>query len=295
MDAAPLSTVTPRFTSAGLTGSRPSGASTGGARQQARAPRHFRTRRGTLRVVRWVDLEGCGHFRDVGGYPTVDGKRTRWRTLYRSASLDALTEDAVADFRGLEIRSVVDLRTEDERVASQPWNDDGSVRVLSLPSSNPARGSLRLGSYDPGALYIAALEDRARDLPTILQLLLTPEALPAVISCSGGKDRTGMVVALVLGILGVPEATIVEDYALSDEFITRDPAAYAAALERVSAAGLDPEVLRTRPETMERFLRTIASRHGSISAFAEASGVPSDTLTSLRDLLLEKSATGHSD
>lgn len=237
--------------------------------------------------MRWVDLEGCGHFRDLGGYSTVDGRQTRWGTLYRSASLDALTDDAVGVIRGLGIRSVVDLRTEDERQSPQAWNGDGSVRVLSLPSSNPAGGSLRVGFYDAGALYIAAISDRARDLPAILQLLVTPGALPAVIACSGGKDRTGMVAAVVLGILGVPEATIVDDYALSDEFIIRDPAAYAAALERVTAAGLDPEVLRTRPKTMRRFLAEIAARHGSISAFAEASGVSNDTLTALREALLE--------
>ena len=78
---------------------------------------------------------------------------------------------------------------------------------------------------------------------------------------------------------------------MSDEFMTRDPAAYAAALERVTDAGLDPEVLRTRPETMRRFLGEVTARYASIPAFAAQSGVPDDVLARVRDHLLEQSGS----
>ncbi|HVF31453.1 MAG TPA: tyrosine-protein phosphatase [Acidimicrobiales bacterium] len=238
--------------------------------------------------MRWVPLEGGGNFRDVGGYPTTDGRRTRFGVLYRSGALDALTGSGVDDFRRLGIRSIVDLRTAEER-APLPWIDDAAVEVTWLPSSNPAAASIAFGSYDPGSLYIAAIEDRARQIPTVLDLVADPRRLPVVVTCSGGKDRTGMVIALLLGILGVPDDTIVEDYALSDEFMTRDATGFSAALERVTAAGLDPEVLRTRPDTMWRFLREISARSGSIRAFALELGVPAEVVEQARTNLLEAS------
>lgn len=97
-----------------------------------------------------------------------------------------------------------------------------------------------------------------------------------------------MMVGLLLSILGVDETVIAEDYALSD-FESRDPAGYRAALDRVTAAGFDPEVLRTRPETICGFLDGVCKRVGDAEALARLAGASATTIESVRANLLEPS------
>lgn len=138
--------------------------------------------------MRWVELEGCASFRDIGGYATSDGRRTKWATVYRSGALDGVTSSDGRMLSELAIRTVIDLREEDECSAAVfvPAAD-----VLRIPERNPGAASLRRGEYDPVALYLVDLEQRGRDFASVLVAVANAERLPALIQCSGGKDRTG--------------------------------------------------------------------------------------------------------
>jgi protein-tyrosine phosphatase len=253
--------------------------------------REFRAPRET-RIVRWVELEGVANLRDIGGYSAQDGRSTRWRTVYRSGSLHALRDPDIVRVRRLVVRSVIDLRTDTERGGAEAWIGDADVEVIRLPAANPAASSLATGQYAPVALYLADLSARARDFVALLGVLVDAERLPAIVQCSGGKDRTGVMIGLLLSTLGVPDEIVAEDYGLSDEFRTRDPDGFAAASARVSDAGLDPEVLRTRPQTMTRFLEELRVRHGSVRALAESAGMTVDVLHRVRSNLLETTPGG---
>jgi protein-tyrosine phosphatase len=121
-----------------------------------------------------------------------------------------------------------------------------------------------------------------------VHVLAAPNALPAVFHCSAGKDRTGVVAALVLGFLGVPRDVIVEDYALSAEamgaLLERIKEEYAEAVAEVERYA--PAVISVSPGTMSAFLDALEDEHGTFDELAEVLGV-TDAVTRLRAELLE--------
>ena len=123
--------------------------------------------------------------------------------------------------------------------------------------------------------YEQMLRHGAPALSTAIDTLAADGALPAVVHCSAGKDRTGVLSALVLAFLGVPDETIVEDYALSsaamERLLERLKAEYPEAADEVERYA--PAILHVVPETMERFLGSLLAEYGSYDDLAVALGV----------------------
>jgi len=166
---------------------------------------------------RHVALDGAVNFRDIGGYATEDGRRVRWRTVYRADGLSRLSDDDRATITALGITTVVDLRTSAELEGGAFPVDQIPVRFLHLPLLDAVPDAERFEMV-PGMLaaqYRDITRDAAPQIATALGILADPGAHPAVVHCTAGKDRTGVLVAILLGLLGVPDATIVEDYTLS--------------------------------------------------------------------------------
>jgi protein-tyrosine phosphatase len=219
-------------------------------------------------TIRRLPLEGAVNFRDLGGYPAEGGRRLRWRQLYRADSLADLTAADLDAVAALGLRTVCDFRLPDE-AAKKPDR---------LPAANPPRmvaiGFLPEGTLDmlaaigAGRLDAAAIEaevlhhysafarDHTAEYARFFALLLEAEALPLLMHCTSGKDRTGFAAAAVLTVLGTPRAVIVEDYALTNAWrrdirhlfanpvdpaalhrlTTADPAYIAAALDEIDRA-----------------------------------------------------------
>jgi protein-tyrosine phosphatase len=242
---------------------------------------------------RQVELDGCFNFRDVGGYPTTDGRRVRWRRLFRADGLHRLTEGDQRQLAELGLQTVIDLRSGAE-VADHgriTWPAPGlAYHHLPMIEVLPEREELPAWvepSY--AARRYAELLDRGKEAVTeALAVLTDPAAYPAVFHCAAGKDRTGILSAVVLGLLGVPEETIVADYALSqvgmirflDWLHTQYPGA-REELERSSAA-----IVAAEPETMALFLQEFRSHHGSFEDYAAALGMDTAVIY-LRTALLE--------
>jgi protein-tyrosine phosphatase len=240
-------------------------------------------------MERWLTFEGCDNFRDLGGYATRDGSITRWNMLYRSDSLGRLTEAAVRQLEErVRPRVVVDLRTPDESVRL-PLAADLAACCISLPMDNPEIDAIRrAGVEGMGELYLWNLEVKRASFVKMVRVLADETRLPAVIQCNGGKDRTGLAVALVLEVLGVPDETIIADYTLTDEVRARIPQArHDEAVERLSAAGLDPAIIGARADTMAEFLQGFRERYRSATDYLVAGGVTRSDLDALRANLLE--------
>ena len=219
----------------------------------------------------------------------------RWRRLFRSDSLHRMTEDDVEVFtRELGVRTVVDLRTTRERVECGPVaaEEHPSVSAHHVPLVDQLFAREEEASRPPlddlGAGYVAMLTRAGEQVAGILRLLAEPEALPAVFYCAAGKDRTGALAGVVLGLLGVDDDDVVADYALTD------PVA-AAILERVGADTVDYEELwgrlpadarRAPAHVMTNMLAAIRRNHGSVEGFAESLGVGPDVVARLREALL---------
>jgi protein-tyrosine phosphatase len=245
---------------------------------------------------RHIVFDACFNFRDVGGHETADGRRVRTGLLYRADTLHRLTERDLDALRGLGLRTVIDLRTRDEldRHGRAGLGDD-EVAHLHLPMIDEIRRSdVPADAEAPtrekrGELYFRMVERGGPMVAEALRVLARPEALPAVFHCTAGKDRTGVLAALVLGQLGVPDDAIAADYAFTEqarlrfrEWIQDNEPETAAAY-----ANMPTWMWEARAETMLTFLELVRAEHGSIPALLADLGVAEATLEVLASTLLE--------
>ena len=238
---------------------------------------------GPASPARHIRLPGTRNLRDVGGYPTADGRVTRWRTLLRTDALvrlPAASQDALLD---LGLRNVIDLRWPHE-IDDAPSVFQASNRVtyrsipLLLDDPTP-----RLGL---AGTYLHMLDDRGPQLADVVHSLLEPGGLPAVIGCAAGKDRTGVAVAVVLSAVGVPGDIVVEDYALS-----RSAFADAVDDEHLVDWRADALEVECAPEYMAAALEHLEQRHGGARALLRRNGVGDESLERLVELMTEPAAT----
>ncbi len=242
--------------------------------------------------ARTLVLEGCVNFRDLGGYQTRDGRQVGWRRLFRADGLNRLTEADRTLLTDLGLATVIDLRTVDEAEQRGRFPvDEVPVRYVDLPLTDVLPSPEELPDWGE-ASYVASRYERMVDeggpvLTQAIEVLASTGSLPAVVHCSAGKDRTGVLSALVLAFLDVPDETIVEDYALSavamDRLLDRLKAEYPDSVEEVEKFA--PAILHVVPETMEEFLESIRATHGSYEALAESLGV-TEAVVQLRERLL---------
>jgi len=242
---------------------------------------------------RKLSLSGCVNFRDLGGYPTADGHRIRWRTLFRADGLAALDADDCSQLAAFGLATVIDLRTvgEVEQRGRFPL-ETFAVEYHHLPLTDVLPPQEDLSRYDEPAFvtsrYRQLFTEGSSSLAEAVRVLARPGALPAVFHCSAGKDRTGILAALVLGFLGVPRPVIVDDYALSAEamvaLLERLKREYADAADEVERYA--PAVVNASPLTMDAFLDALEDEHGGFDRLAETLGV-TEAVARLRGELLE--------
>jgi protein-tyrosine phosphatase len=242
---------------------------------------------------RKLTFAGCVNFRDLGGYRAADGRSIRWRQLFRADGLTRLDEDDCAQLADIGLATVIDLRTDGEVEQRGRFPADFDVEYHHLPLTDVLPPTEDLSRYDEPAFVTSRYEqlfsEGSRSLARAVSLLAEPAALPAVFHCSAGKDRTGILAALILGFLGVPNDVIVEDYALSAQamvaLLERLKIEYADAVAEIERYA--PAVVSAAPETMSAFLDSLQHKHGSFEQLAVTLGV-TEAVTALRATLLEK-------
>ena len=210
---------------------------------------------------RWVVLDGANNTRDIGGYLTMDGRRVRWRTVYRSGSLAGLTPAGCEAFAGLGIRLVVDFRN---RLSPLPlFNGDAWCVFLSARTVVHPVGAV--GGGDDGLPpYVQMVRDSADSYRLTFEALAYEGNLPLLYHCAGGKDRTGIMTALLLTLLGVDRQSVIADYMLSNEV--------GACVAEGAVVDLLAEV----------------ERQGGIESYLERIGVSAAVQGSIRANLLEE-------
>ena len=247
-----------------------------------------------MTVDRLIALEGAVNFRDLGGYTTPDGQRTRWRVLFRADGLGELTGADLTIMRELGIRTVVDLRSGDEVEQSRFDVDAHPVAFHHFPfiKALPSVEDFERAPGFLGAQYTEMLDDATPQIVGALTALAAPDARPAVFHCTAGKDRTGVLSAIVLSLLGVDEPTVVADYALSGAAMLRLRAKLIQKYPegRETLENID-EVFSADPAQMEQLLQHIKEQYGSVSAYVEGLGAAPGLVERLRAALLEPRAS----
>lgn len=251
---------------------------------------------------RLVPLQGTMNFRDLGGYATGDGRRVRWGRVYRSDGLDQLTAADADYLLGLGIKLVCDFRNDREvELAPSQLPDDPGLERQRYPIGGDAAESRSMierivagevteyGGDLMAELYGELLEGGAEQLGSVIAHASDPDRHPLLYHCTAGKDRTGVLSALLLGALGVGDDDILDDYELTTHY--RSGRRVAQLRPQLEAAGVDVEAvlpfLTAQRPVMAATLDALRERHGSVDAYLTGpAGLDATTLTRLREVLL---------
>lgn len=234
-------------------------------------------------------LEQVFNLRDVGGRRTSDGQWVRSGLLYRSDSLHRLSDADREEVSALGFRSVLDLRTAGEiEEHGRYLIDDDPAAHHHLPLMDELLGEDSVPENAApdwvAAWYVDMLDDGSVAIGDAITLLADERRYPAVFHCTAGKDRTGVLAALVQDLVGMSDDDIVADYALSREALRRWEAWAAAedpdGLRRRRAGGFQP--IDPSPGAMRAFLALVRQRHGSTERYVESLGLRRDTVDTLR-------------
>lgn len=245
--------------------------------------------------ARRIALDGAFNFRDLGGYRTRDGRSVRWRKLFRSDTLDFLTWEDVRVVRdNLGVHSVIDLRTPGElarrSVKSQfeppagrhvlPLIDDATMEEWNArPSSN------RITSAES---YKWMVDNARPQIVNALGILASTDGRAAVFHCFAGKDRTGVLSAILLSVLGVDDEAVAHDYSITAEVIEElRERSIALARDPELVRSLPPEAFETKPGVMLETLDHVRAKYGSVEDYVLSSGARRELLAQLRAAMLE--------
>jgi protein-tyrosine phosphatase len=246
---------------------------------------------------RVITLHGVHNFRDIGGYPTTDGLVTRWGRLFRADGLYRLTEGDLDIVRSLGLRTVLDLRSDEEiDLRGRFPFEYHPVEFHHIPIMDVTWAELpevEITDRDPAEFlewaYTDMLRESADRFAQAIVRLSEPDSLPAVFHCAAGKDRTGVLAMLLLGALRVRTEYIVADYGLTQQGMDRlrewsrreAPELY----ERMQSH--PAQMMAAVPEAMHRVVDALVDIHGSIRDAVLHLGVPDAALRRLDAELLE--------
>ena len=248
-------------------------------------------------------LDGAPNFRDLGKLPLENGGKTNSGALYRAASLASLTNEGVDQLANSNVQIVVDMRTDEERIAAPDrLPSSREIKYVAMPitpGSLTRSGFVKMLAASPdltatlekhlptlGELYVQMLSTNAQDFVDTARYV---SKSPTLVHCTAGKDRTGVTCALILDAVGVRQAAIVSDYVQSQEALSGAWAHSALAGLQASGLPLIPslvEVATTSPTSaIESALEWVYANYDDSADYLLKNGLSTEALTSLRTSL----------
>ena len=237
-------------------------------------------------MQRLIELEGCFNFRDLGGYRTADGGTLVWRRIYRSDGLHRLTKSDCARIRDeLRVTDLIDLRSSAELSVDGRGlleNEPLAFHHVPLFDGNTSTASFEVKEMTLADRYLGLAEVAKPAIARVVTIVAEAEG-GTVYHCAAGKDRTGVISAILLSALGVSDELIVADYALTqqnlDAIVARlgESEGYKTMLD-----ALPPDTLHADPQTMVSLLEQLRERYGSAEGYLESADVGDEVLARLR-------------
>ena len=248
--------------------------------------------------TRVLDVEGAYNVRDLGGYRTADGKTTRWRAFLRADGLHNLSESTKTVLIEYGVRTVIDLRRTFETVETPNalagmegieffhLNMIGDTNPPGYIAPPPDEWTTPEATAD---IYRVLLDQRQEMISQTLVTLANSKGHTAIYHCAAGTDRTGIISALLLGLAGVPDDTIVTDYAFSAHGLRLKLLAEGIpdSLADQDFTLEEPLELLAPPEAMEQTLQHLSDQYGGIESYVRHIGLTDAQVSDIRNKLRE--------
>ena len=247
---------------------------------------------GTSRELIW---DGCLNVRDLGGHPTGDGGETRFGSVVRADSVGQLSPAGWEALVAYGIRTVIDLRGDHERDEDPPG--ELPVDVLHVPFMEASEAEWEEIAEQLEKLDELPVADGTREAYLIFLECFKPNVGAAVravaeapeggvvVHCVGGKDRTGLLTALLLQVAGVATEEIAADYALSEDRLRPRHDAWLEAAETKAERRRLERITQTPPEVITGVFGELERRYGSIDAYLRSAGVSDEEIARARSRL----------
>ncbi len=235
-------------------------------------------------------LEGTRNTRELGGYRSHSVGLLKKHSILRSDALDKITARDAHFLSDYGVRCVIDLRFPEERRRFPDRMELFAPGVQYTPVSlqDPVRKKRYLEEFPPSMweLYLWMLDDSQEEFRKILETIAFYSQDTVLFHCTGGKDRTGMVAMLLLGLAGVDDETIIGDYALT-ETVMKD--LFALQTKELEGRGLivPQYIMQSPPSNMEKALRHLSKRYGTAADYLAHIGLKRETIHALREKMLD--------
>jgi protein-tyrosine phosphatase len=230
-----------------------------------------------------LDWPGLVNARDLGGLPLQQG-RVREGALIRSESLTRLDEGGVEAMREAGVSRVLDLRRQGESPDPHPFADDEATYV-NLPVEDPADTKRHQGPMVD--LYLAMVDARPDLFAAAVAAIADAPPGAVVVHCAGGKDRTGLVTAMALTLVGADKEVVAADYALTEERIEPLMSKHMDTIEDEAARERFRAYQATPASNMLTVLDHLEAEHGSVEAYLREGGLTDDQVRRLRERLTD--------
>ena len=241
---------------------------------------------------REINFDAIINFRDLGGYYTK-GKRTiAWRRLFRSGYLHPMTErDSTRLKKEIKLTSVIDLRNNKElqQIKEVSLLNDAGIKYFNVPFISYSKEEVHHDFSNMGEAYLFRIRHKeyGRRIIDAMEIIAEPENHPLLFHCGAGKDRSGVVAAFVLGVLGVADGDIISDYILSAPYMKN-------LVSRLTSEPGTPEDIKNLPAyswkatsaSMAWFLSFLKREFGSARGYLEIHGAETSLFDRLEKALL---------
>ena len=245
--------------------------------------------------ARELSIDGMSNVRDLGGLPTRDGKKVKAGVVVRSDNPKGMTEQGHIDLMTVVgPRTMIDLRIEVEVEHDGYTIKDESVTVVNfpmLPLSGVTPEQIEAGAFDNLIDdYMGQIEINADSVLNALRIIAASDQHPILYHCTAGKDRTGIVTAMLLDILGVDHEAIAADYQLTtDNMLPIIERIRNAPVYKENGLAFAPSwIFASDPETMLAFLERMTAKYGSAEGWALQHGLTQAEIDAIREHLLEQ-------
>ncbi len=250
-----------------------------------------------VQYPRQIDFAAILAFRDLGGYLASEGRTIAWRRIFRSGELRRMTqEDLIRFAEELKIAAVVDLRNAREGLEQQQeikLLKDAGVKYFYVPFNTGGDRNKERELYqnfsNMGEIYLDRISAPELGLRIIeaLDIIADPANYPLVFHCVAGKDRSGLLAAILLSTLGVTDRDIIEDYTLTGPYMQRlyerlnnDPRTAEEVLK------LPAYTWEADPQSIAFFLAGMRLAYGSARKYLSAQGATASLFDRLEQALL---------